>query len=399
MNERVTEKMTAKETEEKIKQEAVEGTNDHTGNNNGIGEKKKRVVVAMSGGVDSSVAAALLLEEGYEVIGMTMQLWSQADERTPGGCCSLETIQDARQVAERLGIPFYVVNFRDVFEKKVINYFTAEYLQGRTPNPCIACNRHIKFAALMEKALALEADYLATGHYARVIYSPERQRYLLLKGEDERKDQSYVLYNLTQEQLAHTLFPLARYTKEEIRTKAAALHLKVADKPESQEICFVPDNNYKNFLRERLGLKAFPPGDFVNLQGEVIGRHRGLPFYTVGQRKGLGLALGYPAYVVALDPEHNRVVVGREDEVFRPGLYAREHNFIAVPALTAAMEVQVKIRYSAVPAAAVISPLEDGRVRVMFAKPQRAATPGQAVVYYQGDMVVGGGTIDQVICE
>lgn len=361
--------------------------------------KKQRVVVAMSGGVDSSVAAALLLEEGYEVIGITMQLWSQADERTPGGCCSLETIQDARQVAERLGIPFYVVNFRDVFEKKVIDYFTAEYLQGRTPNPCIACNRHIKFAALLEKALALEADYLATGHYARVLYSPERQRYLLLKGEDERKDQSYVLYGLTQEQLAHTLFPLARYTKEEIRAKAAALHLKVADKPESQEICFVPDNNYKNFIRARLGTQAFPPGDFVNLQGEVLGRHRGLPFYTVGQRKGLGLALGYPAYVVALDPAQNRVVVGREDEVFQPGLYAKEHNFIAIPALTEAMEVQAKIRYSAVPAAAVITPLADGRVRVIFAKPQRAATPGQAVVYYLGDLVVGGGTIEQVISE
>lgn len=351
----------------------------------------------MSGGVDSSVAAALLLEEGYEVIGITMQLWSQTEERSPGGCCSLETIQDARQVAEKLGIPFYVVNFQDAFEQKVINYFTTEYLAGRTPNPCIACNRHIKFAALMERAQALEADFLATGHYARVVYSAERARYLLYKGEDERKDQSYVLYNLTQEQLAHTLFPLAQYTKEEIREKALHLGLKVAQKPESQEICFIPDNNYRNFLLKRVGAEQFPPGDFLNLQGEVIGRHQGLPFYTIGQRKGLGLALGYPAFVVALDPRQNTVIIGREDEVFQQGLYAVDNNFIAIEELTEPLAVEVKIRYSAKPASAVISWAEDGRVKVLFAEPQRAATPGQAVVYYQGDLVLGGGTIQEVI--
>ncbi len=358
---------------------------------------KKRVVVAMSGGVDSSVAAALLVEKGYEVIGITMQIWPQAQEPTPGGCCSLDTIQDARGVAEGLGIPFYVVNFRDIFEEKVIDYFTAEYLRGRTPNPCIACNRQIKFAALLERAKALEADYLATGHYARVVYSAEVQRYLLLKGKDERKDQSYVLYNLTQEQLAHTLFPLGEYTKDQIREKAAQLGLKVADKAESQEICFIPDHDYKKFLLERVGAVEFPPGDFVNLQGEVLGRHRGLPFYTVGQRKGLGLALGYPVYVVALDPERNRVIVGLEEEVFHQELYARDNNFIAIPALTEALEVQAKIRYTAPAAPARILPAGEGRVNVIFEKPQRAATPGQAVVYYQGDVVVGGSTIDEVL--
>ncbi len=359
--------------------------------------KRKRVVVAMSGGVDSSVAAALLMEEGYEVIGMTMEIWPQPKERMPGGCCSAETIQDARQVGERLGIPFYVVNFRDLFAKKVIAYFTTEYLRGRTPNPCIACNRHLKFAALLEKAVALEADYLATGHYARVRYCVERERYLLYKGEDDRKDQSYVLYNLTQEQLARIIFPLAQYTKAQIREKAVQLGLKVAHKPESQEICFIPDNNYKRFLAERVGSANFTQGNFVNLQGEIIGRHQGLPFYTVGQRKGLGLALGYPAYVVALDPEHNTVTIGREDEVFQQGLYANENNYIAVAKLTEPMEVQAKIRYSAKPAAAVISPAGDGRVKILFGTPQRAITPGQAVVYYQGELVVGGGTIDEVI--
>ncbi len=358
---------------------------------------KKRVVVAMSGGVDSSVAAALLLEEGYEVIGITMQLWPQTQDHTPGGCCSLETIQDARQVAEKLRIPFYVVNFRDAFEQKVIDYFAAEYLAGRTPNPCIACNRHIKFAALMERAQALEADYLSTGHYARVVYSAERGRFFLYKGEDERKDQSYVLYNLKQEQLAHTLFPLARYTKGEIRAKAEQLGLKVAQKPESQEICFVPDNNYRNFLVERFGTAEFPPGDFINLQGEVIGRHQGLPFYTVGQRKGLGLALGYPAFVVSLDPLQNTVTIGREEEVFQQGLYAIDNNFIAMAELIEPLAVEVKIRYSAKPASAEISLTDNGRVKVLFAQAQRAVTPGQAVVYYQGDLVIGGGTIAEVI--
>lgn len=364
-----------------------------------MSERKKRVVVALSGGVDSSVAAALLQEAGYEVIGITMQLQPEEAQNVPGGCCSLETVEDARQVAEKLKIPFYVVNFAEVFQKEVIDYFTAEYLKGRTPNPCIACNRQIKFAQLLERAIALEADYLATGHYVKVAYNEERERYLLYQAEDKHKDQSYVLYNLTQAQLARTLFPLGQFTKLQIRKKAAELGLKVANKPESQEICFIPDDNYKRFLRERVvpEMPGLKPGNFVNIKGEIIGKHKGISFYTVGQRKGLGLALGYPVFVVALNPEKNTVVIGREEEVFQKELRAKENNFIAIPRLTEPIKVQAKIRYGAQPAEAVISEESDGRVKVIFADTQRAITPGQAVVYYQDDLVLGGGTIDEVI--
>ncbi|HHY06765.1 MAG TPA: tRNA 2-thiouridine(34) synthase MnmA [Clostridia bacterium] len=358
---------------------------------------RKRVAVAMSGGVDSSVAAALLKEAGYEVIGIMMKLHSREKESAPGGCSSLDTVQDARQVAEKLAIPFHVVNFHDLFEKQVITYFTAEYLRGRTPNPCIACNRHLKFSALLENAFALKADYLATGHYVKVAYSEARERYLLYRGEDKQKDQSYFLYNLTQRQLAHTLFPLGEYTKLRIREKAVQLGLKVADKPESQEICFIPDDDYKRFLVERLGTDAFKPGKFVNTKGEVLGEHQGLPFYTVGQRKGLGLALGDPVFVVALNPLENTVVVGREEEVFQQGLWAQDNNYIVLSKLEEPLKIQAKIRSGAVPAEAVLTPKAEGQVKVIFKEPQRAITPGQSIVYYQGDLVVGGGIIDEVI--
>lgn len=360
--------------------------------------KDKRVIVAMSGGVDSSVTAALLQEEGYEVIGVTMQIWQrEQDDDREGGCCSLAAVNDARRVAEKLGIPFYVMNFRDLFAEKVIEYFTAEYLQGRTPNPCIACNRQIKFGAFLQKARGLEADYIATGHYARIKYDEQKRRFLLYRGKDKTKDQSYALYGMTQEQLACTLFPLGDYTKTEIRRIAGELGLAVADKPDSQEICFVAGNDYQAFLAGRVQAGVIRPGPFLNTKGEVIGQHQGLAYYTVGQRKGLGLALGYPAYVVALDPVNNSVILGREEDVFQKGLWAADNNFIAMEELAGPLEVEAKIRYGAAPAPAVIENGEDGRVQVLFREPQRAITPGQAVVYYRQELVVGGGTIDEVI--
>ncbi len=359
---------------------------------------KKRVIVAMSGGVDSSVAAALLKEQGYEVIGVTMQIWQAGKEdEKAGGCCSLSAVNDARRVADKLGIPYYVMNFRHLFEEKVINYFTDEYMKGRTPNPCIACNRYVKFEAFLHKAKGLETDFIATGHYARINYDQERRRYLLRKSVDAHKDQTYALYSMTQEQLAQTLFPLGDYTKPQIRQKAAELGLLVADKPDSQEICFVSDNNYKNFLRERVPPSEIKPGPFLNTKGEKIGTHQGLPFYTVGQRKGLGLALGYPAYVLALDTKRNAVIIGTDEDVYQKALLARDNNFISISELKSPLEVEAKIRYGAEPASAVIFMQPDGRVKVEFREAQRAITPGQAVVYYQGDLVVGGGTIDEVI--
>ncbi|MCW2278044.1 tRNA 2-thiouridine(34) synthase MnmA [Heliophilum fasciatum] len=357
---------------------------------------QETVVVAMSGGVDSSVTAALLLEQGYNVIGVTMQIWPSdmpADES--GGCCSLATIQDARRVADQLGIPHYVVNFRDRFEEAVIGSFSREYLAGRTPNPCIVCNRVIKFEQLLTKALGLGAQKLATGHYARIDVDPETGRYRLGRAEDQRKDQSYFLYMMNQHQLAHTLFPVASFTKPEIRARAAQLGFQIAEKPDSQEICFVPDNDYRQFLRRRFPEEQFAPGPFLSTGGQVLGMHQGLPFYTVGQRKGLGIALGFPAYVVALDPERNAVIIGTDRDVYAPALEATELTWIDEKPLQGPREVLAKIRYAAKPAAAVVHPLGPDRVRVEFASPQRAITPGQAVVFYHDDWVLGGGTIDK----
>lgn len=358
-------------------------------------EKGVRVVVGMSGGVDSSVAAAILQEQGYEVIGVTMRVWQcgQEDERETA-CCSINAVNDARRVAEKLGIPFYVMDFRENFADKVINYFTSEYLRGRTPNPCIACNRYIKFGDFLNKARSIEAQYIATGHYVKIKFDEATKRYLLLRGEDKRKDQSYVLYTMTQEQLAHTLFPLGEYTKAQVRLKAKELGLKVADKAESQEICFITNNNYKSFIAARVQDKDVKVGPFLNTLGEVIGQHKGLPYYTVGQRKGLGLTLGYPAFVVALDPSTNSVIVGKQEENYRSVLLASENNFIAIEKIERPLEIEAKIRYGAIPAAAVIYPAPNERVEVCFNEPQRAITPGQSVVYYSGDVVIGGGVID-----
>ncbi len=357
----------------------------------------KRVLLGMSGGVDSSVAAYILKKQGYEVIGVTMQVWpDKPEERTEreGGCCSLSSAEDARRVASALGIRHYVLNFKDIFTEKVINYFIDEYVHGRTPNPCIACNRYIKFDALLKKALELDAFYVATGHYAKMDHDDSTGRYFIRKARDNNKDQTYVLYSLTQYQLAHSLFPLGEYRKPEIREIAGELGMRVANKPDSQEICFVEDNDYAGYIEREAG-ERLHPGDIVDRNGNVLGRHKGIAYYTIGQRKGLGISAGRPLYVISLDSESNRVVVGSNDDLMGDTLIAEDTNFMPFDTLDGEMAVDAKIRYKSTESPALINPLEDGRVKVKFFKKQRAITPGQAVVFYDGDILVGGGTISK----
>jgi len=360
---------------------------------------KPRVVVAMSGGVDSSLTAALLVRQGYDVIGVTMQIWdshNQEEDPEHRGCCSLTAVDDARRVAEKIGIPYYVLNFREMFQDTVVNYFINEYSSGKTPNPCIACNRYVKFEGLLQKAFGLGAEFVATGHYARIEYNDKLGRYLLLKGLDNSKDQSYALYHLNQHTLKHFLMPLGTFNKTDTRQMARDLGLSVANKPDSQEICFVPNDDYKSFLAERAP-ESLRPGRIVNRQGHILGEHQGLPLYTIGQRKGLGIAVGKPLYVIELDTSSNTVIVGNADEIFADELIAADLNFITIDKLSSNVLVTAKIRYSSAPATAVISPLGDNEVRVKFDQPQRAITPGQSVVFYDGEVVVGGGTIKKVI--
>jgi tRNA-specific 2-thiouridylase len=349
----------------------------------------------MSGGVDSSLAAALLVEQGYEVIGVTLQLGPDEGGSSQRGCCSLSAVEDARRVAGKLGIPYYVLNFRDIFAETVIADFVREYRRGRTPNPCVRCNQHVKFAALRQRARQLGAEFLATGHYARVSTDPESGRYLLLRGVDAAKDQSYALYTLTQEQLASTLFPLGGMTKAETRCRAAALGLGVATKRDSQEICFVPEDDYAGFLRRREPAVA-TPGPIVDQQGNVLGEHPGIAFFTLGQKRGLRLPVPHPLYVLEIRPETNTLVVGPEEALRQRACVVTDLNWISVAAPQVELEVTAKVRYNMEDQAAVVRPLAEDQAQLVFDEPQRAITPGQAAVFYQGDRVVGGGTVQSL---
>lgn len=361
---------------------------------------KVKVVVAMSGGVDSSVAAGLLLKKGYEVIGITMCFGLKEAGKKRPSCCGIEGIEDARRVAHQLGIKHYVLNFDKALQEKVIDDFISEYLSGRTPNPCIRCNQYLKFERLLAKAKSLGAGYLATGHYAKIAISHQpsavSRKYLMKKAKDKYKDQSYFLYRLKQEQLRHILFPLGGYTKTQVRAMAAEFDLPVKDKPGSQELCFIPDDDYREFLRQALRSKGLKiqPGPIVDINAKVLGEHKGIPFYTIGQREGLGIAAGYPIYIVRIDAKKNTIVAGRKEEAFSCGLIASDLSFTDKP-LKIEVALGVKIRYNSPEVPSRVIPFGTGKIKVIFSKSQFAVTPGQAAVFYCKDQVIGGGVIER----
>ena len=361
--------------------------------------EQRKALIGMSGGVDSSVAAYLTKEMGFDCMGATMRLYAPPEEAlSESKCCSLDDVEDARSVARNLGIPFYAFNFKEDFAEKVMDKFVRCYEAGLTPNPCIDCNRHLKFDRLLRRAMELGCEYVVTGHYAQIRQDPNTGRYLLCKAADKAKDQTYFLACLNQEQLAHTLFPLGGLTKDQVRAVAEAQGFINARKRDSQDICFVPDGDYAAFLSRYTG-KTYPEGDYLNLEGKKIGTHKGAVCYTLGQRKGLGIALGAPAYVCAKDMNANTVTLGPNEALFSNALIAGDWNWYPFPALTEPMTVTAKIRHSQFEQAATVYPMEDGKAKVVFHQPQRAITPGQAVVLYDGDVVVGGGTILSAVQE
>ena len=356
---------------------------------------KEKVVVGMSGGVDSSVAAYLLKEQGYDVIGVTMQIWEDEEQQRTeenGGCCGLSAVDDARRVADRLEIPYYVMNFKQEFQEKVVDYFVEEYLAGRTPNPCIACNRYVKWESLLKRSMEIGADYIATGHYARIAKLPNG-RFAIRNSVTARKDQTYALYNLTQFQLAHTLMPIGEYEKDQVRRIAQEAGLPVAAKPDSQDICFVPDGDYAAFLKKKAGERMPGEGDFVTRDGTVLGKHKGITHYTIGQRKGLGLSMGEPVFVSELRPKTNQVVVGEEPQVFKKELLCDHLNFMGMEDLEEPRRVWAKVRYAHKGQWCRIERQGRDLIRAEFEEPVRAITPGHAVVFYEGEYVLGGGII------
>jgi tRNA-specific 2-thiouridylase len=355
-----------------------------------------RVVVAMSGGVDSSVAAALLVERGYDVIGMMMRLWSE--ETVAGGaanrCCTPDQMADARRIADKLGIPFYVLDTKEVFRNTIVDFFIDQHRQGYTPNPCLECNRHIRFEYLLNNALALDADYLATGHYARIAQD-DNGRFLLKAGLDDRKDQSYVLSVMGQEQLSHVMFPVGEFAKTEVREIAARFGLPTASKKDSQDLCFLGDNDYRRFLRDHAP-EVMNAGAIVRRSGEVVGEHGGLANYTIGQRKGLGVFGAEPLYVIGMNPAQNTLIVGTAEELGGSELTAKRVNWVSGITPTEPFQAGVKIRYKAKPVPAMITPLEGGRMQIVFDAPLRDITPGQGAVMYDGDVCLGGGIIERL---